>query len=112
FCLLCRVRIESVALSGSLCGGCRGELTSDRAETCPRCSSTVGPHTDADEGCLRCRGRRFHFDSVTRLGPYEGRLREAVLRMKDEGGEPLAEEVGRAFAVTKRAQLSDSGPQV
>jgi ComF family protein len=106
------MRIESVALNGVLCDGCRSELISDRAETCPRCASTVGPHTDTDEGCLRCRSHRFHFASVTRLGPYDGRLREAVLRIKDEGGEALAEELGRAFAVTRRAQLSAGQPEV
>jgi ComF family protein len=112
FCLLCRLRIESAAFSGILCDACRCELISDRAETCPRCASTVGPHTDASEGCLRCRSHRFRFESVVRLGPYEGRLRDAVLRMKDEGGEPVAEEVGRAFAATKRAQLTAASPQV
>src|SRR5437763_2963074 len=97
FCLLCRIRIESVAFAGVLCDGCRRKVVSDPSETCPRCASSVGPHTDTSEGCSRCRGHRFHFASVVRLGPYDGRLREVVLRMKDEGGEPLSEEVGRAF---------------
>lgn len=112
FCLLCSVRIESVALTGVLCDGCRAELISDQAETCPRCASTVGPHTDTNDGCTRCRSHRFRFTSVTRLGAYDGRLREAILRIKDEGGEALAEEMGRAFAVTRRAQLSAGGQQV
>lgn len=112
FCLLCHLRIVSEALTGGLCDGCLQELTSDRAETCPRCASTVGPHTDTSEGCLRCRGHRYHFAAATRLGPYRGRLRDLVLHIKDEHGEPLAEEIGRTFGEHRRAQLTATGPQV
>jgi len=37
------------------------------------------------------------FESAMRLGLYEGKLREAVLRMKSSGGEGLAEMLGRLF---------------
>ena len=50
------------------------------------------------EGCPRCRGDRFHFDSATRLGLYDGALRDAVLAMKRATGQQLAECVGRLWA--------------
>jgi len=37
------------------------------------------------------------FDAAVRLGPYDGRLRDAVLRMKSARGEGLAEMMGRVF---------------
>jgi ComF family protein len=38
------------------------------------------------------------FDAASRLGPYAGRLRDAILRMKLATGEGLAEGMGRVFA--------------
>ncbi|MFY7951871.1 MAG: ComF family protein, partial [Armatimonadaceae bacterium] len=65
---------------------------------CPRCSSQVGPHTDTTSGCAVCRASRFHFTGATRLGPYDGLLREAVLKIKQPDGDGLAEALGRVFA--------------
>src|SRR5437773_5965627 len=64
------------------CTECRAALTHDDAETCPRCAATVGPFADVGGGCISCREQRLHFDRAFRLGPYDGLLREAVLRMK------------------------------
>ena len=38
------------------------------------------------------------FERAVRLGPYEGLLRDIVLRLKHRGGEALAEAVGAAWA--------------
>jgi len=57
----------------------------------------VGPHSDVKAGCVNCRGESLGFESVIRLGPYENRLREAVLRMKLSSGETLAGMMGRVF---------------
>jgi ComF family protein len=58
---------------------------------------TVGPYTDLSSGCSECRGESLGFDGALRLGPYEGRLREAVLRVKSSLGEGLAEMLGRVL---------------
>lgn len=90
----------------SLCDFCRTELTSDACPTCLRCSGTVGPYADLTGGCPLCRGSRFHFDRAVRLGPYDGRLREAVLRLKHDSGEPLAEELGGLLATVRKESLT------
>src|SRR5690349_6704240 len=76
------------------CDSCRSKLAHDDANLCPRCAGTVGPFAHVAGGCPSCRQRRLYFDSVLRLGPYEGVLRDAVLRMKYRAGEELAELVG------------------
>jgi ComF family protein len=81
-----------------VCDTCTRTLTDDPHPTCPRCSSTVGPHTALEQGCPACRDASFAFDRAIRMGPYEGRLREAVLRMKNTAGEGLAETVAEVWA--------------
>lgn len=80
------------------CAACRTALAADQLPTCPRCASTVGPFANLEDGCTRCRGEVFHFEKVIRLGPYEGLLRELVLRMKHASGEGLAEMLGQWWA--------------
>jgi len=58
---------------------------------------TIGPHTDVSKGCSWCRGESLGFEQAIRLGPYEGKLRDAVLQMKTSHGEGLAEMLGRFF---------------
>lgn len=48
---------------------------------CPCCASR-DPGTASDGRCFACRDRRFQFRWAVALGPYEGVLREAVLRTK------------------------------
>jgi ComF family protein len=106
-CFLCAHHDDA---PGCLCVSCRAELLADRAETCPRCASTVGPYTDTSGGCPSCRGTKFQFGAALRLGPYDGRLREVVLRLKHQSGEALAEELGRAWAIARGAQLTAHQP--
>src|SRR5436853_570227 len=69
---------------GQFCPPCRETLATDPFCTCPRCGSTVGPHSATEEGCPRCRNEHFSFSSVVRLGPYEGLWRDLILRMKHD----------------------------
>ncbi|HZZ78098.1 MAG TPA: ComF family protein [Gemmataceae bacterium] len=80
------------------CAVCRPRLTADPFSTCPRCSSTVGPHLLLEGGCPECRDQSFAFDGAIRMGPYEGLLREVILRMKYATGEDLAEVIARLWA--------------
>jgi ComF family protein len=50
-------------------------------------------------GCTHCRGLTLHFEQAVRLGPYEGALREVVLRLKHAPGALLAELLGERWAV-------------
>jgi ComF family protein len=94
------------------CAACRARLTSDPHPTCPRCSSSVGPHAILGGGCLTCRNDKFHFEGVRRLGPYEGLLRELILRMKQAAGEQLAEALGELWAENAGPQLRELGAEV
>ena len=88
---------------------CRRELPSRGLTTCcpasvasvakrrsvPRANlsalaAPVGPFLGNRPDCSLCRRDRFHFESVIRLGVYEGRLREMCLAAKRPGCEELA----------------------
>jgi ComF family protein len=81
-----------------VCSACLPALTVDPFSTCPRCSSTVGKHLTLDDGCPDCRAVSFAFDGAFRMAPYEGQLREVILRMKQWTGEDLAEVIGALWA--------------
>ncbi len=101
---------ESVApvSSDSFCPSCVVALTTDAHSTCPRCSSSVGEFADLQNGCPRCRDERFHFERTFRLGPYDGLLRDAILRMKNAAGETLAECLGRVWANHDETRLRET----
>lgn len=95
-CARCDTLVPGAA--DDFCPACAHALTADPHFTCPRCTSTVGEHADVSAGCPRCRDERFQFDSASRLGLYDGALRDAILAMKYRPGETLAECVGRLWA--------------
>jgi ComF family protein len=96
----------------SFCDRCREALTADRSSRCPRCAETIGPYTHLDDRCSRCRDAHFHFDRAVRLGPYDGLLRDLVLRMKKGAGEALAEVIGDLWADHSLAELRELRPDV
>ncbi len=89
-----------------LCSNCFRSITNDPHGSCPRCAATVGPHTDVTEGCTVCRVAGFGFVAAVRMGPHEGRLRDAILRMKLSAGEGLAEQMGKVFWEVACSRLS------
>src|SRR5947209_12278367 len=97
---------------GPFCEACRTGLLADPFPRCPRCAGTVGPFAAVEHGCPHCRGERFHFDRVVRLGPYAGLLREAILRLKHRSGEDLADHLGRLWAREHQADLRALGAEV
>lgn len=110
-CFLCGGRITD-ARPVCVCGACEPQLTVEPSATCPRCASTVGPHTDTSAGCVNCRTSTFRFAGVTRLGEYAGSLREAVLKIKQPEGGGLAESLGRVFALAREVQLKATDSDV
>jgi ComF family protein len=94
------------------CESCTLALTGDPHFTCPRCTSTVGEHTDVSAGCPRCRDERYYFDSAFRMGLYDGILRDVVLGMKHRAGETLAECLGRLWARHQAARFRQLGVEV
>lgn len=110
-CLVCEAALSEPA-EVCVCPVCITALTTDPHLTCPRCSSTVGPHADVAAGCARCRNEQYRFASVTRFGLYDGRVRDAILDIKQPGGDALAEALGTLFATFRRERLMASSPQV
>jgi predicted amidophosphoribosyltransferase len=80
------------------CRSCRTALTTDPFATCPRCAGTVGPFANVEGGCTACRGSRFAFDRVVRLGVFDGILKQVIYRLKRHTGEGLAEVLGNLWA--------------
>jgi predicted amidophosphoribosyltransferase len=93
----------------NFCSNCTHLLTADPHSACPRCASTIGEFSDTSDGCPRCRDDHFHFESVMRLGPHEGALRDAILAMKHRPGEMLAESVGQLWAQHQAERLRTLG---
>jgi len=91
------------------CEACRIALTTDPYSVCPRCAGTVGAFVHLDAGCARCRDDAYQFERALRLGPYEGLLRELILRLKHAPGESLAETLGDCWAAHAEPRLRDIG---
>jgi ComF family protein len=109
-CLICDVEAsEEASFRHGLCTTCFGAVTNDPHHLCLRCGQTVGPHTAGSERCAACRTAAFGFRSVIRLGKYDGRLRDAVLRMKLSAGESLADHLGRVFGECRKERFSAAG---
>ena len=90
-----------------VCSRCRNVLTTDPFPWCPRCAASVGPYVPLEGGCSACRDQSFHFEGVLRLGPYDGLLREVILRMKHLSGEGLAEVIGELWAAQLEKRLRE-----
>jgi ComF family protein len=112
-CLVCnQPETGGTPLSFGFCDVCRKAITEDPHEVCPRCAATVGPFTDMTQGCGQCRNRSFGFEAAIRIGPYDGLLRTAVLRLKSLPGEILAERLGMLFAQVRRDDLARHAPDL
>ncbi|MHC5115368.1 MAG: ComF family protein [Planctomycetota bacterium] len=78
----------------------------DRPESyCSRCGDSVGAgeQVTASDGCASCRGAPMLTTAFVRLGPYEGALREWVLRIKyGWRWTEMAEALGRELGVAVR----------
>ncbi len=93
---VCRLCDRVLATQADFCRECRLELLTDPHTCCPRCGSTVGPHTDVSNGCNDCRDENYAFEKVFRVGPYVGLRRDLVLLAKTD--EAAAEAAAAIFA--------------
>jgi ComF family protein len=85
-CLAC----EAVTPGGPFCESCADELREASGRACPRCAMPTGPSARLDGGCSACRGRSLGFDAAVALGPYQGPIRAACLKLKHGPGAWLA----------------------
>lgn len=94
------------------CASCLPHLIHDPFPTCPRCSSTVGPHVILDGGCPFCRNESYAFDGALRMARYDGLLRDVILRMKCWTGEELTQVIGALWARQMVPRLRPLHPDV
>jgi ComF family protein len=87
------------------CSACESGLFHDPHLCCPRCAARVGPFAVSDGSCPACRADAVPFLAAVRLGPYEGPLRDAVLLIKSNRHEGLAELLGERLAEIHAARL-------
>lgn len=93
-CLSCEAEIDQTSLDDTLCSDCRDELLASTGPVCQRCGARVPEVSGAALTCPRCEADKVHFDATLSLGPYDGLLRDLILRMKND----RSEQVGRMFA--------------
>jgi ComF family protein len=108
-CAACQVSLEP-GTSLALCTSCRNQFFDARA-ACSRCGLKLPAGLDSP-ACPQCRDHRLRFTRVLRLGPYEGNLRSAVLRIKRPNERALAVALGDMLGETFAAQLSQPPPEV
>ena len=76
-CAMCETLIGPQA---RFCEPCWSKLTKSNY-ACHRCGLPL-PSVVPNDSCARCRKAKWRFDQVVALGPYRGRLREAVILSK------------------------------
>jgi ComF family protein len=103
-CFLCERRLP--AGSPHFCPNCHQKLFTDPHPCCPRCAGTIGPFALIDGRCRACRDESLAFEQAVRLGPYDGLLREVILRLKHQTGEVLAELLGEYWADAAAARFA------
>lgn len=79
-CVECDALIEHGP--GPFCDVCHEEAIDSAGDRCPRCALPVGPFAWIEDGCAWCGKRALGFDEAMALGPYEGPIRTACLRLK------------------------------
>ncbi len=92
-----------------LCSACEAALIPVVPNRCKRCSAPVGPHLDTSQGCIHCRTAKWMIGRVFALGAYDSTLREACLRIKRPGGDPLCAALADALLRAWRAELHAAG---
>lgn len=92
----CAWCLEPIADNQRLCPACTRVLVVER-HCCQKCAMPL-PKVVENHDCIRCRNQGWRFECVTALGPYQGRLREAIILMKKPTFEALAMATGELLA--------------
>ena len=74
----------------AFCRACLHEFAEFHPPYCPGCGATVPQPLAAGKTCGHCGGGKTRYDLAVSLGPYEGLLREQLLRAKKPTGEQVA----------------------
>jgi ComF family protein len=111
-CACCDAELDSDDGRPLLCADCCRQFGPEVFSGCRRCGASIAEGSTTGADCPHCRGVRLHFDGVIPLGAYQGKLREAVLRMKRLSHEPLSVAVGKFLAARRAVDLTQFKPDV
>lgn len=107
-CPFCGTRVSAFAAPaggerpGRLCAACFSESYLAADDVCAKCGR---PQPGPEGLCMACWRRFPPFDRARAVGPYAGRLREAVLRMKAGGEAWLADPLAELMALRLRSDF-------
>jgi len=92
-----------IVMGMSFCGECRSLLKSDFYH-CLRCATPL-PRVVPNIDCFRCRDKGWKVSRVVALGPYRGKLREAVILTKKRSYETLRIGLAELMVETLKAKV-------
>lgn len=79
---------------------------------CPRCGNSTGPfEADAVTGCSQCKGVKWPWERLIRLGRYEGVLRRMILETKFTAWRRVGRDLGIRLGASLGHELEDAGVQ-
>ncbi len=96
-CPLCATPLASSAAERP-CPSCLSEIKFFSSPLCPRCGIGFSSPADQDHLCSRCLSGEWTFGKARALGPYEGKILEAISRFKFGGVARLAIPLGALLA--------------
>lgn len=91
---------------GRFCAGCLEQLGILHGPTCSRCGAGVPAPLAEGKSCGLCRREKFAFHRATALAPYDGVLRELLLRAKRPTGEVAAIALAELLAEVRGEALA------
>jgi ComF family protein len=109
---MCGKACESRMDAPLFCSTCDVELSVSSRPKCPHCALACSESEVALGRCRECQGRKLLYVAARTIGPYQGRLRNAILRSKPAAGEPLAMALGLRLAEALEACPFDHQPDV
>ncbi len=105
-CASCGGALESSG-PASLCDACIGQLGEFAAPFCFGCGASVPVALPEGNTCGHCGGERPRYHRAIALAPYDGLLRDLILRAKKPHGELVAAALARRLMREQGDRLSE-----
>jgi len=109
FCLHCNINLNN-SLEQYLCTGCKESITYVNENYCIKCGTILGPYitSSATDGCFFCKGKNFHFDTITAIAHYDDIMKTLIHKYKYAGQKFLHKTFNElALQKTKTAGIAD-----
>ncbi len=111
-CALCDADLATSGFRSQLCDRCERAVAPLDWVACNQCGSPLREMEYPLRNCPQCRHLHLEFDAAVALSAYQGRLKEAVLRMKWRNGEPIAEAMGDLLCARRGDLIRELRPDV